>query len=378
MGIWDRLKKELIDIVEFVDDSNNTLVHRFERFQNEIKWGAKLVVREGQNAVFIEEGKLADVFKPGLYTLETKNMPILATLKGWKYGFESPFKCEVYFVSTRRFNDLKWGTMNPVMLRDKEFGPVRIRAFGTYSARVKDPGTFIKEVVGTDGTFTTDEIAGQLRNTIVSRLGDLLGESKLAVLDMAANYDELGKFLTTKLAPEFDAMGIELPQLLVENISLPPEVEKAMDKRSSMGVIGDMRAYTQFQTAEAIGEAAKNPGAAGGFIAMGLGQNIGGMMSGQMAGAQMAGMAPAAGPGAMAGSAPPPLPGSVSYFVGVNGQQAGPFGMEQLQQMANGGTLGPQTLVWTAGMPSWTAAGQIAGLSVLFAKHGSPPPLPGA
>lgn len=376
MSIWDRLKKELIDIVEFIDDSNNTLVHRFERFQNEIKWGAKLVVREGQSAVFIDQGKLADVFVPGLYTLDTKNMPILATLKGWKYGFESPFKCEVYFVSTRRFNDLKWGTMNPVMLRDKEFGPIRVRAFGTYSARVKDPATFIREIVGTDGTFTTEEIAQQLRNTIVSRLGDLLGESKLSVLDMAANYDELGKFLTQKLAPEFDAMGIELPQLLLENISLPPEVEKALDKRSSMGVLGDLNAYTKFQAAEAMTAAANNPGAAGQTMGLGLGMVMAnqmgmamqpGMQVGGMAGAQVA-------PGGVGG--PPPLPNAVNFFVALNGQQAGPFGMDQLQQLASSAQLRVDTLVWSQGLSNWTPAGQVPALAMLFARQGGPPPLP--
>lgn len=155
MGIFDRLKHELIDIIEFLDDTNNTLCYRFERFQNEIKNGAKLIVREGQTAVFVSEGQVADVFTPGTYTLETRNLPILATLKGWKYGFESPFKAEVYFVSTRMFTDQKWGTMNPIMVRDPEFGPVRLRAFGTYALRVKDAATFIRNVVGTDQRFTT-------------------------------------------------------------------------------------------------------------------------------------------------------------------------------------------------------------------------------
>src|SRR5688572_28091515 len=185
MALWDKLVGELVDIVEWLDDTNDTLAYRFERYQNEIKYGAKLVVREGQMAAFINEGKLADVFKPGTYTLTTQNLPILATLKGWKYGFESPFKAEVYFVSTRRFTDLKWGTMNPVMLRDAEFGPVRTRAFGTYAMRVKDPGVFIRQMVGTQGRFTTEDITGQLRNTIVARFTDILGESKIPILDLA-------------------------------------------------------------------------------------------------------------------------------------------------------------------------------------------------
>ncbi|MBT8484529.1 MAG: SPFH domain-containing protein, partial [Phycisphaerae bacterium] len=260
MGIWDRLKTELIDIIEWLDPSNDTMVHRFERYENEIKYGAKLIVREGQAAVFVNEGQIADVFGPGTHTLETKNLPILATLKGWKYGFHSPFKAEVYFCSTRRFTDLKWGTQNPVMLRDSEFGPVRLRAFGTYVIKTSDPGTFIREIVGTDGHFTTDEITEQLRNMIVSRFTDILGESNIPILDLAGNYDELGDFITNRIQPEFGTYGLELTKFLVENISLPPAVEEALDKRSSMGVIGDLKKYTQFQTAEAIRDAAQNPG----------------------------------------------------------------------------------------------------------------------
>jgi membrane protease subunit (stomatin/prohibitin family) len=362
MSIWERLKKELIDIVEFIDDSNNTLVHRFERFQNEIKNGAKLIVREGQVAVFVKEGKIADVKAPGMYTLDTNNVPILATLLGWKYGFESPFKCEVYFVSTRRFTDLKWGTANPVIVRDKEFGPTRLRAFGTYVFRVSDAGTFIKEVVGTDGTFTTDEIAGQLRNTIVSRLGDALGESGLSVLDMAANYDELGKFLTSKISPEFATLGLELPTLLIENVSLPPEVEAALDTRTKMGVIGDMNQYTKFKAADALGDAAKNPGAAGQILGIGIGQAMGGMIGGNLAGAQAA--APV----------PPPVPTETQFFVAVNGAQTGPFGLTQIRADIASGKLNRDTLVWKSGMPAWSAAGQVADLSAAFGSV--PPPLP--
>lgn len=362
MSIWERLKKELIDIVEFIDDSNNTLVHRFERFQNEIKNGAKLIVREGQVAVFVKEGKIADVKAPGMYTLDTNNVPILATLLGWKYGFESPFKCEVYFVSTRRFTDQKWGTANPVIVRDKEFGPTRLRAFGTYVFRVSDAGTFIKEVVGTDGTFTTDEIVGQLRNTIVSRLGDALGESGLSVLDMAANYDELGKFLTSKIAPEFGALGLELPTLLIENVSLPPEVEAALDTRTKMGVIGDMNQYTKFKAADALGDAAKNPGAAGQILGIGIGQAMGGIIGGNLAGAQSA--APV----------PPPVPTETQFYVAVNGQQTGPFGLSQIRTDIASGKLNRDTLVWKAGMPAWSAAGQVADLSGAFGAV--PPPLP--
>ncbi|MCA9322271.1 MAG: SPFH domain-containing protein, partial [Planctomycetes bacterium] len=279
MGLWDRLKAELIDIIQWLDDGTNVLVHRFERYGNEIKHGAKLVVREGQAAVFVNEGALADVFEPGTYTLDTRNLPILGTLKGWKYGFESPFKAEVYFVKTTRLTDLRWGTKNPVMLRDPEFGPVRLRAFGTYVAQITDPGTFIKQVVGTDGRYTAEEITSQLRNFVVSRFADVLGESRVPVLDLAGNYDELGKFLTDRIAPQFASYGVELSSLLVENISLPPAVEEALDARTKMGVIGNLQAYTQLKAADAIEKAATNPGGTGSDM---MGWGVGFAMANQM------------------------------------------------------------------------------------------------
>jgi membrane protease subunit (stomatin/prohibitin family) len=366
MGLWDKIKGELIDIVQWLDATTDTMVYRFERYGNEIKYGAKLVVREGQAAVFINEGKLADVFAPSTYTLETQNLPILGTLKGWKYGFESPFKAEVYFVNTRQFTDLKWGTKNPVMLRDAEFGPVRLRAFGTYAMRVSDPGAFIKELVGTNPDFHTEDVVEQLRNMIVSRFTDVLGESKIPALDLAANYDELGNFVTTRIQPEFERFGLSLTKLLVENVSLPPEVEAAMDKRTSMGVIGNLQAYTQFQAANAMEEAAKNPsGTAAGGMAMGMGFGMANQMA-QAMGQQA---------GAGAGGAPPPLPGQAGqFFVAVNNQQAGPFDAASLRQQLQSGGLTRETLVWRQGMATWTPAGQVGELASLFAN--APPPLP--
>lgn len=364
MGIWDRLKQELIDIVQYLDDRPNMLAHRFERFNNEIKNGAKLVVREGQTAVFIDEGRLADVFAPGTYTLSTQNVPILATLKGWKYGFESPFKCEVYFVAARTFTDLKWGTMNPVMMRDADFGPVRLRAFGSYTLRVKDAGAFVKQLVGTgvSGEFTVEDITSQLRNTIVSRFGDVLGESKIPALDLASKYDELAGLLNSRMAPELAAWGLELSQLLVENISLPPEVEQAMDKRSSMGVIGNLNAYSQYQAANAMEEAAKNPGAAGSVVGMGMGM----MMNNQM-GAAM---------GAAQAGGPPPIPGAstATVFLVIDGQQAGPFTNDQLREHARAGRLTPRTYAWKQGMPEWKPATEVPEAASILAS--SPPPIP--
>ncbi len=360
MGLWDKIKGEFIDIIEWLDDSHDTLVYRFERHGNEIKYDAKLIVREGQAAVFVNEGQLADVFPPGTYSLTTQNLPVLTTLKGWKYGFESPFKAEVYFVSSRQFTDQKWGTKNPVMLRDPEFGPVRLRAFGTYALRVKDPAQFVREITGTSGHFTTDGITDQLRNLIVTRFTDLVAESKLAVLDLAANYNELGDFVKEKIQPEFEAYGLELTTLLVENISLPPAVEEALDKRTSMGVIGNLGAYTQFQAAQAMEKAAENPG---GMAAGGIGMGMGFAMANQMGQAM-----------AQPQSTPPPLPQQQAYHVAVGGQQAGPYDVQTLQQQARQGALTRETLVWKDGMDGWKKAGEVPDLQSLFASV--PPPLP--
>jgi membrane protease subunit (stomatin/prohibitin family) len=363
MGLWDKVKGEFIDIIEWLDDSHDTLVFRFERHGNEIKYGAKLVVREGQSGVFINEGKLADVFPPGTYSLTTQNLPILSTLKGWKYGFESPFKAEVYFVSMRQFTDQKWGTKNPIMLRDPEFGPLRLRAFGTYSIRVKEPATFLREVVGTSGHFTTDGITDQLRNLVVTRFIDQVAESKLAALDMAANYNELGDFVGEKIQPEFEELGLELTKLLVENISLPPAVEEALDKRASMGVIGNLGAYTQYQAAQAMEKAADNPG---GMASGGMGMGMGFAMANQMGQAM--------GQQHNVGGAPPPIPQAASYHVAINGQQTGPYDLQTLKQQASQGTLTRDSLVWKQGMAQWSKAGEVDELQSIFAS--APPPLP--
>ena len=253
--VFDFLKGEFIDVISWLDDTRDTMVWRFDRHGQAIKYGAKLTVREGQAAVFIHEGQLADVFGPGLYMLETNNLPILTTLQHWDHGFQSPFKSEIYFVNTTRFNDQKWGTKNPIMARDPEFGPVRLRAFGTYSMRVSDPGKFIQEVVGTDGEFTADEISFQIRNVIVQSASQVLAKSGIPVLDMAANTADLGKIIANAITPQVGEYGLSIPEFYIENISLPEEVEKAMDKRTSIGVAGDLQKYMQFNAAEAHGPA---------------------------------------------------------------------------------------------------------------------------
>src|SRR5881227_4082068 len=288
MGILDRLSPsaQFIEVIEWLDDSSDTMMYRFPVRDQEIKNGAQLIVRESQAAVFVHEGQIADVFGPGRYSVDGGNTPILSKLGAWKFGFNSPFKAEVYFVNTKQFTDLKWGTSNPVMMRDTDFGMVRLRAFGIYSIRVSDPRAFIKEVAGTNSHFETEDIEGQLKRTLVSGFTDALGESKIAALDLASNYDELGQFARTKLNDEFKSYGLELTKFFVENISLPPEVEAAMDKRTSMGVIGDVGRYAQFQAADAMRDAANNPsGGAGIGAGLGAGFAIGNQMAGQMSNA---------------------------------------------------------------------------------------------
>jgi len=368
-----KLTGELIDIIQWLDDSNNTLVYRFERFNNEIKYGAKLTVREGQMAVFINEGQLADVYKPGMYTLTTQNMPILATLKGWKYGFESPFKAEVYFVSTRKFTDMKWGTPGPATMRDKEFGIVRATAFGIYTIRIKDPGIFIRDISGTEGRFTTDAIQENLRGKIGLRIKEVMPELGLSIIDLEAKVTVMGNMLKERIGPEFEAMGLELCEVQVQDVGLPEEVEKAIDKRGAMAAVGNLQAYTQYETASAIHDAATTPNsAAGAGMGLGAGFAMGGNMFGQMGAAQAAANAGGASTAAM----PPPLPAAVAFHVAVNGQQAGPFDMGSLQGQAGSGALKRDSLVWKAGMAQWVKAGDVPELAALFASV--PPPLPPA
>lgn len=284
MGIMDFIKGELIDLIEWTDDSRDTLSYRFPDEDKAIKNGAALIVRESQVVQFMYIGQFGDTFGPGKHTLVTDNIPVLTRLKSWKYGFNSPFKAEVYFVNTKQFTDLKWGTPNPVMMRDSDFGMVRLRAFGIYSMRVSEPQSFIREIAGTNAHFVTEDIEGQLKRTLVSGFSDALAESKIAALDLASNYDELSKLTRDKLNEEFGTFGLQLTKFLVENISLPQEVEAAMDKRTSMGVIGDVGRYTQFQAADAMRDAAQNPsGGAGTGAGLGAGFAVGSAMAGAMA-----------------------------------------------------------------------------------------------
>ena len=366
MGIFDFLTGEFIDVIHWTDDTRDTMVWRFEREAHEIKYGAKLTVREGQAAVFIHEGQLADVFTPGLYMLETNNMPIMTTLNNWDHGFQSPFKSEIYYVNTTRFSDLKWGTKNPIMLRDPEFGPTRIRAFGTYTVKVSDPAVFMREIVGTDGEFTMDEISYQIRNIIVQEFSRVISSSGIPVLDMAANTRDLGKLVATAISATMTQYGLVIPELYIENISLPPAVEAALDKRTSMGIAGDLGNFMQYSTAEAMTAAASNPNGGGGMAA-GLGTGMGMAMASQTQ-----------GPWGAAPSAPPlpPPPVEHVWHIAVDGAVTGPFSKAAMGRKVTDGTLARDSKVWTQGQDGWLSADQVQELAQLFTVM--PPPPPGA
>ena len=379
MGLFNKLFNEFIDIIEWVDDTSDTIVWRFPRYQSEIKNGAQLTVRESQVAVLINEGQLADIYQPGRYELTTQNMPILTTLKGWKYGFNSPFKVDVYFINTKQFTNQKWGTTNPIMLRDPEFGPIRLRAYGSYCFKIDtDPTKFLGSLVGTDGNFTTDEVSDHLRNFINTKFSDYLAESKVAALDLASNLNEFSDALAESLTTDFADYGIKLTKFLVENISMPDAVMEAMDRSSSMKIIGDMNKYTQMQFADSLKEGAGvgGSGMAGDAMGMGMGMTMAQQMAQQMQQQQqqMAQQQQQMPPQQMT---PPPMPPQQNFFVAVNGAQQGPFTMPQLQQLVQQGQLTPTTLVWTQGMPGWAAANTVQALAALFMPN-TPPPIPPA
>ena len=284
MSIIDKVKEaamnQFIEVIEWLDNTQDTLLYRFPVYQQEIKNGAQLIVRESQAAVFVFEGQVADVFEPGRYTIEGGNTPILSKLGAWKHGFNSPIKSEVYFVNTKQFTDMKWGTSNPIMLRDQDFGIVRLRAFGAYSLRVADPSEFIKQVAGTNAHFQTEDIDGQLKRAIVTEFSDSLGELNIPALDLAAQYKEIGEKIRGMINEDFKGYGLEVTKFYVENISLPPEVEAAMDKRASMGALGNVDNYMKFQAADALRDAAQNEGGGAGLGAgLGAGFAVGNQMA---------------------------------------------------------------------------------------------------
>jgi len=368
MGLFDKIRGEFIDVIEWLDSTHDTVVWRFPRYQSEIKMGAKLTVRESQVAVFMNEGQIADVFTPGMYTLSTRNLPVLTTLKGWVHGFNSPFKADVFFVSTRQFTDQKWGTKNPITVEDARFGFVELRAFGTYAFSVADAKLFVKTIAATGQQFTTEDIAGQLRSLIVTKLTDAIGEGNLPVEKFAANIEELSALGKEKLDADFAVWGLALGLFLVENISMPEELKKEIFEYSRLGRV-DMQKLAQMKMAKGIEKAAENQG---GMAGMGVGMGAGfgmGQMMGNLFGQQMSQNA-----GGQSQAVPPPLPAPGPFYVAENGQQTGPFSVEQIAGMVQAGRYTKETLVWRQGMAQWQRAAAVPEMATLFAAV--PPPLP--
>lgn len=266
----------LLKNIEWTDTSSNLIVWKYPISKDHVNKGSALTVRESQVAIFVDKGRLADVFLPGFYKLDTSNMPILTKLMSWKYGFETPFKSDIYFVNTKQFTNFKWGTVNPILVRDKDYGAVRIRGFGNYSFKVDDAYIFMQNLSGTNTSFETSQITDYLRSMVVSGISDAIGESKISVLDMAANLQELSKMVEAKVADDFKKIGLKLTNFVFESFSLPEELEKALDKNTSLGMMrGNMDIYTQMETLAAMKEAAKNPGTAGGTMGAGMGLGMG-------------------------------------------------------------------------------------------------------
>ena len=378
MGLINKLKGELVDIIEWLDDSRSTLAWRFPRYQNEIKNGAQLIVREGQQAVFVYRGQIADVFTPGNYELTSENLPVLSTLQGWKHGFNSPFRSEVYFLNMRQVTDLRWGTPQPVTVRDPDFKMVQVRANGLCVVRIADPEIFLREVIGTDSAVEAEEITELLRRVITLAFSDMIMDTGLGAIDLQGQQvelsDKLRQFVQDRVDDEF---GLEITSVTM-NISLPDEITQAMTRGVARGVeaggyahnVGDVQRLQQVRAADAMLAAAENEGGSAMGDAMQMGMGI--AMAGQMANTMGTAMQPGQ-PAAAPGTAPPPLPGQALYHVDMGGQPGGPYSVDQIRAGVASGQVTPSTLVWTTGMAGWVAASTVPELAPLFA---APPPMP--
>ena len=366
MTLRDLIGGELIDVIEWLEDSPDAMVWRFARPQNEIKNGAQLIVRPGQVAVFVDQGTVADVFDPGRHELTTSNLPVLSKLRGWKYGFESPFKADVVFVSTRQFPSQKWGTKTPVMVNDRELGGVRLRAYGTFIVHVGNAKTFVTELVGSNSGFVIEQIADQIRDMIVARFTEQLSDDSIPILQLASKYSEIGERAAARLAPDLVPLGLEIARLVVESIALPDEVAATLDQRTRIGLIGDVSAYAALQAADAIRDSARNPGTGGAGAAVGVGIAMAGQLANAAAGALRPGSAAPAVSAPPPVPTPPPIPQGPAYFIAVDGKPQGPFDVASLRAHLAEKTLSVDTLVWRDGMAQWAPAGTVAALAALF------------
>lgn len=362
MSLFNKIQQKTfgrsLDNIEWIDDTGYTMIWRFPCYKYKIQNGAQLKVNESQVAVLVNEGCFADVYKPGYYKLQTSNMPILTILKRWKYDFNSPFKADIYFVNTKHFMNIRWGTLSPILMYDREFGPIRMRAFGSYSFRIQsNPVVFIRNIIGTHTSFTNDSVKEQLSNFVIKKFTDYIVKSKIAALDLAANINEFSSELTIALKSDFSDYGIELTKFLIENISLPKAVEEALEKDTRRNVTNDKILYTQMQHADSLNKTSNNtPGdrhLLNNNMSIEQLYNAVGINSHQ--------------------NTSPSIPKQIMYHVAVDGIQKGPFMQAEMQQMIQKGQLTTNTLVWTQGMLIWKAAGSVASLSQLFDT--APPPL---
>jgi membrane protease subunit (stomatin/prohibitin family) len=391
MGMRDMIRGEFVDLIEWLDDTNTTLAWRFPRYDNEIKNGAQLIVREGQRAMFVYRGQLADQFNPGHYQLTTEAMPILGTLQGWKYGFNSPFRSEIYYVNTRPYPDLRWGTPQPVTVRDPDFKMVQVRANGTTVVRVTDPTIFLRQVIGTESKVDMEQVTELIRRNIALAFNDMVMGTGLGAIDLQGRQVELSDKLREFVAQRVQAFGLGIDAVTM-TISLPEEIQQAMTRGVARGVeesgflnnVGDLNRFEQARRADAMLAGAQNEGGgpAGAAIQAGLGVALGSQMAQPGYGQpQQAGYGPPQQQPVQQYGAPPPLPSQQLFHFERAGQPAGPFPLQQLRQFVGSGELTPDTNVWTDGMAGWAAASTVPALQPLFSTPpplpGTPPPLPG-
>jgi membrane protease subunit (stomatin/prohibitin family) len=372
MSLFGKLMGELVDVVEYPDAPRDSLVYRFPRYANQIKYGAKLIVREGQGAAFVNEGKLADVFEPGTYTLETRNLPVLSTLQGWKYGFTSPFKAEVYFFSMRPVLNQQWGTQQAITLELAGYGLSEIRAYGQASYRITDATVFLREMVGVSSVLNEADLLSYLRGVIVSQFSQALTASQPTAEQLLGNLNPLDDSLLGAINLKLKDLGFQLTQFLIENLSLPPALRQELFEYSRLNKV-DLAKFTQLQAAKAIGGLAGNADGAGGMGAQGMQLGVGMAAASQiMKDVSFTGASKNA-----AAETPPPLEKTADapvYYLALEGKAQGPFSAERVSQLAQAGDISAATLVWQPGMAAWTAAGTQTGLRHLFAQ--TPPPLP--
>jgi membrane protease subunit (stomatin/prohibitin family) len=368
MSLWSKLSGELVDIVEHPDAPADSLVSRFPRYENEIKFGAKLIVREGQGAIFVNEGKLADVFLPGTYTLETQNLPVLSTLQGWKYGFHSPFKAEVYFFSTKPLLNQQWGTQQAITLEIAGYGLGEIRAFGQAAYHIVDPATFFRQMVGTTGVLTDADLLNYLRGVIMSQFTQVLTTSHPSVEQLSGNLDVLDATIQDAINSKLEPLGFELVQFLIESLSLPPKLRDEIFEYSRLNKI-DIGKLTQLQAAKSITQLAEASGN-GGLGAQGMQLGVGLAMGQQITRSMNASFEGTS-------MTVPPVGAPIAtglYYVALDGKAEGPLSSQKIAELVASGTVIASTLVWHPGMTGWSAAGNEPGLQILFPQQ--PPSLP--